>query len=284
MRILNNDKLTFSQRRALIRLANQCERVDKTTPYLYWQILNKKRQSATNFYCYDSSRLTGFLSIFYFESNCAELSILVSPSYRRQKIMTQLLKNAHALIKECQWVHFSAPQSCNWFPAKLKTKIIHNDYQMLCKKNQIESIEDTIMLKKASQNDISTLCQIDRQCFNTHSSKMPDNFAKLIANPDYELYLAYANDVCVGKIHLHMPHATIYDVAILPDYQHQGFGTLLLKQSINRFIEKKSYAISLSVDTLNDHALLLYQRCGFVIHSQINTWQATTSDVTKLLG
>jgi ribosomal protein S18 acetylase RimI-like enzyme len=52
-------------------------------------------------------------------------------------------------------------------------------------------------------------------------------------------------------------------IAVLPEYQHQGLGRVLLNYSVRRLAERGCDTLSLIVSRANDHALKLYQATGF---------------------
>lgn len=57
--------------------------------------------------------------------------------------------------------------------------------------------------------------------------------------------------------------ATLFDIAIHPDYQHQGLGAFLLTHWILKMQQKQATNLLLEVRKSNQTAIALYQRLGF---------------------
>jgi ribosomal protein S18 acetylase RimI-like enzyme len=64
-------------------------------------------------------------------------------------------------------------------------------------------------------------------------------------------------------------------VAVLPEYQRQGLGRLLLRYGLSRLVELGFDTLSLIVSRLNRRALKMYQLIGFqsVLSFPVFTWE-----------
>ncbi|WP_369309865.1 ribosomal protein S18-alanine N-acetyltransferase [Providencia rettgeri] len=69
--------------------------------------------------------------------------------------------------------------------------------------------------------------------------------------------VGYAITQCV------LDEATLFNIAIHPDYQGKGYGRLLLEQLINELINKGIITLWLEVRESNASALKLYEKLGF---------------------
>ncbi len=72
--------------------------------------------------------------------------------------------------------------------------------------------------------------------------------------------------------------AHVAEVAVLPAYQHQGIGRLLLTHSLSQLAEQGFTTVSLFVTRLNRRALGMYETMGFkpVWSFPVFVWQAET--------
>ncbi len=64
-------------------------------------------------------------------------------------------------------------------------------------------------------------------------------------------------------------------IAVLPEYQHQGLGRALLNYSLRRLAERGFDTLSLTVSRANDRALKLYRATGFqsVLAFPVGIWE-----------
>ncbi len=69
--------------------------------------------------------------------------------------------------------------------------------------------------------------------------------------------------------------AHLPQVAVLPEYQHQGVGRLVLKNAVSRLAERGFDTVSLIVSRPNRRALSMYQAMGFqsVLSFPVFVWQ-----------
>ncbi|KGM95544.1 acetyltransferase [Clostridium novyi A str. 4552] len=64
----------------------------------------------------------------------------------------------------------------------------------------------------------------------------------------------------------------IVNLGILPQYQNQGYGTLLLKYLLNMLYKKKKFFVKINVDPKNLRALELYKLLGFKEDFEKSKW------------
>lgn len=90
---------------------------------------------------------------------------------------------------------------------------------------------------------------------------------KLLANPDFLVWIARKDDKVVGGItgyvlhqyYAERPLAYIYDLAVLADYQRQGIGTQLLA-AFRAFCQASDYeTMFVQADVEDHHAINFYR-------------------------
>lgn len=79
-------------------------------------------------------------------------------------------------------------------------------------------------------------------------------------------YIGYGQIIEKNKIPF------IVNLGILPQYQDQGYGTLLLKYLLNMLYKKKKYFVKINVDPKNIRALELYKWLGFKEDFERSKW------------
>ena len=106
-------------------------------------------------------------------------------------------------------------------------------------------------------------------------------------NPDYHLFIAEIEDQIIGKAHIRREKEVAYlsDIAILPDFQKQGFGSELLTKMINEALQLGARELLLDVATHNtSNAVNLYLRHGFKILLQHDFWSISMGHLKHIVG
>ena len=112
------------------------------------------------------------------------------------------------------------------------------------------------MIEDFIKNKIETLNYKKSNKYNKSTNYNIDSNETLI---DQSIYT---------KLESHLVHLT--EVAIHPNYLHQGFGTYILSILIKSFPNGTRFG--LEVSTTSKNAIKLYQKCGFKIVRQIKDY------------
>lgn len=281
--IIQNNQLTVLQLQQFDKLYDICQKVDQGSPAIYRSLLAEERLSKNNVLYYDNSVLIGFLSVYFFYENACEISVLVHPTHRRQKIATQLLQQIIPLLitNRIEQVIFSTPQfpipTDHWL-SDLGFHYLESEYHMeRVDTKPVPMTSHLLDIRRAQIDDIPILAQLDQICFAANSqfhSQIP--FASLLYNPDYLILVAHYLDSPIGKAQIHWQKkgpAFLSDIAILPSFQKQGFGSELIAYTINEALKHSKTTLALDVATNNrSKAFNVYQRYGFKTTSQVDYW------------
>lgn len=114
--------------------------------------------------------------------------------------------------------------------------------------------------------------QYARQYFAIHNQDMYWTGEKVAAVPErFRTYLALHEGKVVGYLDVTCCFAEneIYDLQVLPEYRHMGYGGKLLAKA-----ENGQKGMMLLVDVDNEPAIRLYQRAGFVKKPYANSLTA----------
>ena len=92
--------------------------------------------------------------------------------------------------------------------------------------------------------------------------------------PDAEYYLVVIDDQAAGRIWIGQDHQQIrlLDIALLPEFQNRGAGTLLLRWLIER-AEAQGKPLRHMVFVLNNDAHRFYERLGFVMIEDLGAYK-----------
>jgi len=276
--LTRNHQLSSKQLLELDELCAACKTHDGNNIAVYKHLLSQDRPRLCNILYYYQEQLIGFLSTFFFYEETCERAVMVRPDFRKQGIAAYMIKEILPLIhsENIKTLIFSAPHDINneTFQAK-GFRYLHCEYLMQRQDTQPAMITNQqLVVRRATIADLAFLCAIDNMCFTIHQPDTPIYFQKLLYDPNYTLFVAELNGVPIGKTHLdHQPeHTRITDIAILPDYQGQGFGSAMLASCINYSLNAKQPNLNLNVETKNQQALKIYTRLGFLINNAYDFW------------
>jgi ribosomal-protein-alanine N-acetyltransferase len=131
-------------------------------------------------------------------------------------------------------------------------------------------------VRKMRWEDIEPVKEIDHMCFP--SMMPPTSYKTELINPMAHYIVAYDDSFLLGSDSLksYIPlvlgfaglwlmagEAHIINLAVRPEYQHQGIGELLLNCLIETSMELKADLITLEVRVSNLSAQRLYNKYGF---------------------
>ncbi|MDI9819786.1 MULTISPECIES: GNAT family N-acetyltransferase [unclassified Legionella] len=276
--IICNNQLDEDQLTAVGLLTEACHSHDGGTPILYKHLLTQKRDTENNVLLFENHCLIGFLSVYFFYEDACEVSLMVTPSHRRQGIASRLLKTILPLLiaKEIKTLIFStaAAMDKNWLQ---DLGFSYRNSEAHMQRHSYEPIlmpAQNLRIRKAVLTDIADLCAIDEACFSGQQSNMLARFHMILNDSNYTVLLALHNELVVGKAHIHWQtqESTLSDIAILPQYQGRGWGSELLAYCINHAITSGQKRLILDVETTNHHAFNLYLRHGFKIVNLSDYW------------
>lgn len=276
--LTRNHQLTQQQLLELDKLCGECKAKDGNVVAVYKHILSQNRPRLCNVLYYHDKQLIGFLSTFFFYEDACEISVMVTPGFRRQHIATEMMQEILPLI-QAENIHsliFSRPHDLknDWILAK-GYQYLHSEYQMHHQQLHPISIENSsIVVRFAKATDVPLICAIDHACFPTPQPDLALHIQNLLYDPNYRILIAEFNGIIVGKAHLdlQMEGTRLSDIAILPPFQGRGLGSQLLAHCINYSLAVNQPKLHLGVEAKNQHALKIYIKLGFMINNAYDFW------------
>ncbi|GCE03888.1 GNAT family N-acetyltransferase [Dictyobacter aurantiacus] len=266
---LSQDELS-----AIRNLADECNAYEHLDLKLNWNSLQKRPQDESNdFLYYEEGKLVGYLPIFCFNSQEAEVSGMVAPAWRRRGIFATLLEAAR---KECQrrqlpsllFIVEHQSASGQAFVAALQPQYDHSEYKMAFQAPQPPdlSASSPLQFRRAGLADRATLKLITAAAFAMPEDEVDWYSTRLLTDEQRAFYLASVDGVVVGKIDVFRSEREAYiaGVGVLPRYQKRGYGRQMLIYALHEILKIGPINIVLEVAVENEHALGLYTSCGFV--------------------
>lgn len=132
---------------------------------------------------------------------------------------------------------------------------------------------NSVRVRRADESDMEALLTIERQCFNVYYY---DYY--MLDRRDFEFYLQDTDSLflvavqesrvtgyILGPVDLwrHPPAAHIDSIAVLPEAQKKGIGTLLLESFTRQVHREGCTRVTLEVSTANDAGRAFFTKHGF---------------------
>jgi ribosomal-protein-alanine N-acetyltransferase len=130
-----------------------------------------------------------------------------------------------------------------------------------------------VQVRRANERDMDALLTIERQCFNVYYYDF-----YMLDRRDFEFYLQDTDSLfLVTAQEKHMvgyilgpvdtwrdpPSAHIDSIAVLPEAQKKGFGSLLLRSFTMEVRRQSCTRVTLEVSTANETGLAFFTKHGF---------------------
>lgn len=262
--------LTASALQEIMQLAEICQQHEHLTMKLNWNTLRNRPQQETNdFLYYENGMLVGYLALFCFNTQEAEVSGMVHPGYRRRGIFSRLFQAAaeevqRRNIPQILGIVEHISQGGQAFARRLQGRLHHSEYKMTLAEPRLASTDiEGLTFRRSQGEDGMILAHITAVAFGIPRSEVTwYSQGPQEARPSY---LAQLGDIYVGKLDVNLGEqdALILGFGVLPEFQGRGYGRRLLAYTIQEMLKLGKRQISLEVVTENQNALALYQSCGF---------------------
>lgn len=275
MMLLNPTYLSDQMLQSLDVLSKVALEHDKGLPAIYHHLLILEREPPSHFLYFETpNQLTAYLSVYFFRPHQAEISLLVHPDCRKRGLAKRQFEAAKPLLhtERIRSVLFSAPPISAPYLEQQGLTLCHSEYHLRHERAASQKLSSPkLSIRKATHQDISDLCIIDKCCFETEDDDMQERFEQLLGDERYCIWIAEYQNKRIGKVHLRddSDETQLSDLAVLPEFQHRGFGAALLTHAI----QHEDRPIGLEVET-NQHAVLkLYTDHGFVEQYKLDFWE-----------
>ncbi|RNB86298.1 GNAT family N-acetyltransferase [Brevibacillus panacihumi] len=282
--IVARTRMSEEELEAVLQLVQVCNEHDGIDLKVNPDMLRSRRGTETeDFLCYQDDRLVGFLGLYVFHGEEAEVSGMVHPDYRRKGIFRALQNEAARVCRERK-----IPQHCfivqresgsgKSFAEQLGAVYSFSEYWMdLAPDKKAVLPPPSIQLRAAGPSDLETLIWLDVHGFQMEEEKVREMHQRINQNDRSTTYLILADHQPIGKIStMGMDkEGFIYGFCVHPEHQGKGYGRQALAQAIDILLEEGMQKVSLEVACENSNALGLYESCGFVVKSANDYYKLT---------
>ncbi|TYR81279.1 GNAT family N-acetyltransferase [Priestia megaterium] len=275
--------LTEKQLEHIKELQYVCEKEGNLQLKLNWDILRNREDESTDFFHYENGELAGFAGLYSF-GNKAEICGMVKPSHRRKGIFSKLLNKALEVCAERKYseILLNAPAnslSAKAFLMNVPCELLFSEYQMKWSESPIAEPSD-VVVRLAKPCDLEAELELDISCFGFSREEAETFNARIKQENEQQFYVIEQNDTVVGKIRVHRDNkeAWIYGVAVFPHHQGKGIARQALATIIAKE-RKAGYDLFLEVEAKNEHALKLYESCGFQAFCVQDYYQYQTNKI-----
>lgn len=254
------------------QLESVCNQFEALTMKLNWMTLrDRPKDQGNDFLAYAAGQLVGHLALYGFNQREAEISAMVHPNHRRQGIFKQLvaLANTELKTRSIPEMLFICEQSSASGKAGMQALAAHyelSEYKMRWQEPPTFSAGPSLLqLRPGQPEDIPELVRLDEICFGVSPEAAQRWLAQDLADPQRRLWVATLGPLKIGKINVWSSATETYisGFCIQPEYRGQGYGKTALTRVLEQLAAERHTQVVLEVACENEHALSLYQQCGF---------------------
>jgi ribosomal protein S18 acetylase RimI-like enzyme len=220
---------------------------------------------------YEEGTLLGFVHLQYGPQ--LEVFGLVHPAYRRQGVGKALLQavrtvQEQAEIAELLLVCDHTSPTGGAFAEAMGGRYTMSEHQMLLDPSSITRPylwRPELQVRRATEAEAPLIAHLIAQSFGDPEEEVATWVQTDIRKATQRFFLALLQDQPIGTLRT-VRADQFMDIAafgVLPAYRGQGFGRQILLSIVDLLLEEHWQGIRLDVETENDHALRLYQVCGF---------------------
>lgn len=259
--------------RTIKSLVDHCLQQDKFRIKLYWNILqNRLTQEFNDLFYFIDGNLAGYLALFTFEVDEAEISVVVHPKYRRKGIYKKLISEALLELKQrriskCMCI---CPQGSfideDYFRG-FKFEYVFSQIEMST--TQIPTFQNLphVELRLAQTADLSLIAKIGMVGFNSSFKETLQRFSENMQEKNRKIWLVSSQEhQNIGKIHVRYDDnqtAFIHDLCIAPEHRGKRYALAMILKTMQMLRQEGQRIFTLDVECDNAGALKLYEMCGF---------------------
>lgn len=264
--------LTEVQLAQIQQLESVCNQADGLIMKLNWSVLqDRPKDQGNDFLWYARGQVVGYLALFGFNQREVEISAMTHPAYRRQGIFKQLLAAAVRELKTrgVPDLLFICEQSSISGAACLKrlgAAYEFSEYKMQWQTPvALTPVLPELQLQPAQPEDLAELVRMDESCFGVSPEVSQRWLAQDLIDPQRKVLVATLGPTKLGKINVLMNDVETYisGFCVWPEHRRKGYGKAILTRTLKQLVAEHRPNIVLEVACDNEHALLLYQNCGF---------------------
>ena len=270
-RLISDPGLRPEDLHAVEALATACVARDGGRLKLEWGVLQSRPAEERNDFLWVGERgLVGFLGLYGYRSDQAEICGMVHPSARRQGVFSQLFEAAAVELlrrgtTDVLLVVDRLYEAGSGFARSVGGTIEHSEHRMTLRREPAAVAPDPrVTIRPAELADGPFVISCLAKAFDFPADLEAAELETLARRFPGTLVIDYANQpVGTVRVDRDTDAAGIYGFAVLPEYQGRGIGRQVLSSLARDLVAEGVAQIGLEVSVTNDSALHLYLTCGF---------------------
>lgn len=276
-------KLHKNELRQIRNLIDRSAEVDGFKIKAYWHVLeNRLTMEFNDFLYYLDGNLIGYLALFTFESNEAEMTAVIHPKYRQRHLFRKMLAEATLELRQrgvgrYLWICPKGSPINEDYLKRFNGQYIFSQVEMTARREPIHIDLPEISLRLATQADLNQLAKIGAISFDSSYTETLQRFTENMKEKNRRTWLlsipGFDN---IGKIHVRFDEgrvAFIHDLCVLPEYRGKKYAMAMILKTMEMMYQADQRKIILDVECHNEGALKLYQQCGFDTTSAYDFWR-----------
>jgi ribosomal protein S18 acetylase RimI-like enzyme len=275
-------KLGKTDLREIRKLVDICKKADGFETKFYYNILKDRRiPEFDDYFYYLNGNLVGYLAIFCFKENEAEVSACVHPKNRHQGIFKRLFAEAsdelrRRGIQDALLLVQHATQPAETICEHYNATFSHAEHEMTAKR--FVDIPDLpeIILRDVTKDDAMELARIDAAGFDTDFNKMVYRFLNGMNDKDRTVWMATHNGENIGKVHVRFDEdgkGYIHDLCVPHEHRRKRYAMSMVQETLIKLKKMGFKVVYLDVEATNPNAIELYAKCGFETTAIHDFWR-----------
>lgn len=269
--IVTEEGLSENNFNDIKKLVDICNKKDNTDLKFYF---DGERKDITKFLFYNEENVIAYFGITPgYNTGTYYAWGTIHPEHRSKENFAELFQSVKCKCKELnigslKFINERGAYSISEFVKCVGGKEQYSTYIMNFNKQYYkgDSSEYTdIVLSRASLNDLNDIVLIGMEAFGTTEEEEKSYNESNLKNPKCNNFVCKVNNIIVGIVSakIHNNEGSIADLAVLKSLRKNGIGRAILTKTIDYLLSCGIDKISLSVETENKNALLLYEHSGF---------------------
>jgi ribosomal protein S18 acetylase RimI-like enzyme len=278
-------EVTDHDRVMIARLIDLCQKQEGLTfPIPVEEMRSSPGQKPKQLLYYQDDREETLLGFVYLQYGPQlEVYGLAHPAYRRQGIGRALFQAAEDVqnqlgIAELLLVCDHMSPAGRAFAEAMGGRYTMSEHQMLLAPSSITRPDvwrPQLQFRRATEAEAPLVAHLIAESFGDPVEDVAKWVEADIRKASQRFFLGLLQDQPIGALRT-VAEGQFVDIAafgVLPSYRGQGLGRQMLLSIIDLLLEENWQGIRLDVETENDHALRLYQRCGFHVIGSYDYFQ-----------
>lgn len=277
--------------KAIKNLLDRCLQQDEFRIKLYWNILqNRLTQELNDLFYFVDGNLVGYLSLFTFDCDEAEVSVMVHPKYRHQGIYKKLIAEAllelqQRRISKCLYICPQGSRIDENYLKRFQAEYVFSQVEMRATEIPTFPQLPDVQLRLGELSDLPLIAKIGMLGFNASFDEALQRFSENMREKNRRVWLlSTEKHQNIGKIHVRYDDnrtAFLHDLCILPEYRGNRYALAMILKTMQMLRQSGQGVFMLDVECNNTGALKLYEMCGFKKISAYNFWRIPLVNLTQ---